>query len=163
MPIIYRNTITTTSRLLVTSSSSLHIVDLHASKDHSGEQLIIDAWHCVGDGEELVRGLCSRGMLLFAEFKRRVLLFIVFNVSCYMLTQSLACFCNSSMVSNLCFNSSVSVFYDFHTHFCSLQQPMRETVGNKNKERVFCHTCCKKKNTVQFAMKDIFLYFLVRN
>ena len=78
--------------------------------------------------------LCLRGMLLSIVFKR--------YVYCYMLTQSLACFCNSSMVPNLCFNSSVSVFYDFHTHFCSLQQPMRESVGNKNKKRVFRHTCC---------------------
>ena len=39
----------------------------------------------------------------------------------------------------------VSRFLWLSTHFCSLQQPMRETVGNKNKKRVFCHTCCKKR------------------
>ena len=38
------------------------IVDLHASKDHPGEQLVINAWHCVGHGEELVRGLSSRAV-----------------------------------------------------------------------------------------------------
>ena len=54
------------------------------------------------------------------------------------------------------------------THFCSLQQPMRETVGNKNKKRVFWHTCCKKRTHckreyIANAMEDIFLYFLVAN
>ena len=99
------------------------IVDLHASKDHPGEQLVINAWHCVGDGEELVRGLSSRAVS----------------------------FCNSSRVSNWK-SSRLSIvflwcpgFLWLSTHFCSLQQPMRETVGNKNKKRVFCNTCCKQR------------------
>ena len=61
------------------------------------------------------------------------------------------------MVSNLCFNSPVSDFDDFHTHFCSLQQPMRETVGNKNKKRVFCHTCCKKRIYCKEGYLSLFL------
>ena len=123
------------------------IVDLHASKDHPGEQLIINAWHCVGHGEELVRGLSSRGMILFL-CSRGMLLFIVFKryLYCNILTQSIA---YHTIPIRPWFPIFVLIlrcpFYDFHTHFCSLQQPMRETVCNKNKKRVFCNTCCKQR------------------
>ena len=122
------------------------IDDLHASKDHPGEQLIIDAWHCVGDGEELARGLRVQGVFLNS-------------------------FCNSSRVSNwkwsVLYFCGVHVFMTLHSLLFLAAANEGDRWQQEQEESLLPHLLQKRKHCkseyIANAIKDIFLYFLVRN